>query len=501
MPKMSPEIPDRLFELSSNSGTNLQNQIQEMLVRTILDGQIAPGTAMPSGRKLADQLKVARNTVVLVYQRLVDEGFLVARERSGYFVSEDILRDRVMNSPSDARGFGAIDWTQKLRFTPTRQRNLNKPADWSSYQYPFIYGQIDPHLFPVNEWRECCRDAATVGAIQQWSTDRIDQDDPELIEQIQTRILPRRGVWAQADEILVTLGAQQALFLIADLLLDQHKTVAIEDPGYPDARNIFLSRTAKLKPIPVDNEGLIPSTDLNGCECLYLTPSHQFPTTVTLSRSRREQLLLSAKEQQFVIIEDDYESEHNFHGNPIPALKSLDKDGVVIYIGSLSKTLAPGLRVGFMTGPKDFIREARVLRRLMSRHPPANNQLIVAQFLKRGYHDALIRRLSHSLSDRWHTLRTAITTYLPDWRISPSTGGSSFWLQSPSGVDVDDLQKKCQSKSLLFESGEVFFHRPPSPCAYLRLGFSSIPVDKIEPGVRQIASIVNSDSSHQPKAS
>lgn len=117
MPKMSPAIPDRLFELPSDSGTNLQNQIQEMLVRTILDGQIAPGTAMPSGRKLADQLKVARNTVVLVYQRLVDEGFLVARERSGYFVSDDILRDRVMSPPSDTRSIGAIDWAQKLRFT------------------------------------------------------------------------------------------------------------------------------------------------------------------------------------------------------------------------------------------------------------------------------------------------------------------------------------------------------------------------------------------------
>lgn len=487
---MSPAIPDRLFELDSDSSANLQSQIQEMLVKAILDGQIPAGSAMPSGRKLAEQLKVARNTVVLVYQRLVDEGFLVARERSGYFVSDDILLDRLSPARQTRPAESVIDWGAKLRFQPTLQRNLSKPSDWSRYPYPFIYGQIDPNLFPVNEWRECCRDAATVGAIRQWSTDRIDQDDPELIEQIQSRILPRRGVWAHPDEILVTLGAQQALYIIADLLLDEHQTVAIEEPGYPDARNIFLSRTARLKPIQVDHEGLIPTDELAQCQCLYLTPSHQFPTTVTLSRRRRETLLKAARDDGFVIIEDDYESEHNFKDGPTPALKSLDRDGVVIYIGSLSKTLAPGLRVGFMTGPARFIREARVLRRLMSRHPPANNQLIVAQFLKRGYHDALIRRLSHSLSDRWHTLRGSLAEHLPDWHVSPSTGGSSFWLQSPQPLDTLDLQRRCASEGLLFEAGDVFFSERPAPKNCIRLGFSSIPVDRINQGIRTLADTV-----------
>ena len=223
--------------------------------------------------------------------------------------------------------------------------------------------------------------------------------------------------------------------------------------------------------------------------------SHQFPTTVTLSRSRRESLLQAAKQNNFVIIEDDYESEHNFRGGPTPALKSLDRDGVVIYIGSLSKTLAPGLRVGFMTGPAEFIREARVLRRLMSRHHPANNQFIVAQFLKRGYHDALIRRLSHTLSDRWHTLRESIHQHLPEWSVSPSTGGSSFWLQNLTGIDTLDLQRRCAQKDVWFEAGDVFFHQQPAPVSCLRLGFSSIPVDRINQGVREIASVLASSQS------
>ena len=486
---MSPVIPDRLFELPRNAQSSLQAQIREMLVSAILDGHIPPGTPMPSGRKLAEQLKVARNTVVLVYQHLVDEGFLVARERSGYFVSEDILLDRVKTLPSEAVKQEAIDWETKLRFRPTAQRNLTKPEDWQQYPYPFIYGQIDASLFPVNEWRDCCRDAGSIGAIHRWSGDRVDQDDPELIEQIHTRILPRRGVWAQPDEILVTLGAQQALYLVADLLLTEDQVVAMEEPGYPDARNIFAARTARIEALELDDEGLVPGSALSLCQCLYLTPSHQFPSTVTLSRDRREALLARARQDKFVIIEDDYESEHNFLGDPTPALKSLDRAGVVIYIGSLSKTLAPGLRIGFMVAPAEFIREARALRRLMSRHPPANNQLIVAQFLKRGYHDALVRRLSHSLRDRWHTLRDAINQHLPDWTMSPSTGGSSFWLKGPSGLDTRQLQQDCAAQGILFEAGDVFFLAEPAPENCLRLGFSSIPVDRIEPGISKLADV------------
>ncbi len=484
---MSPAIPERLFELPGDASASLQSRIREMLVSAILDGHILPGTPMPSGRKLAEQLKVARNTVVLVYQRLVDEGFLVARERSGYFVSEDILLDRVKDSLPEALAQEWIDWGEKLRFRPTAQRNLTKPADWQQYPYPFVYGQIDPDLFPVSEWRDCCRDAATIGAIHRWSGDRVDQDDPELVEQVHTRILPRRGVWAKPDEILITLGAQQALYLIADLLLTEDQIVAMEEPGYPDARNIFAARTARIQGMPVDDEGLVPGAALTHAQCLYLTPSHQFPTTVTLSRARREVLLASARQNRFVIIEDDYESEHNFLGDPTPALKSLDQDGVVIYIGSLSKTLAPGLRIGFMVAPAEFIREARALRRLMSRHPPANNQLIVAQFLKRGYHDALVRRLSHSLQDRWHTLRAAVAQHLPEWTVSPSTGGSSFWLKAPAGLNARQLQRDCAAEGVLFEAGDVFFLSQPAPSNFLRLGFSSIAVDRIEPGISHLA--------------
>ena len=480
---------DQLFHLPSKNGLTLQAQVREMLVSAILDGHIPASEAVPSPRKLAEQLHVARNTVVLAYQQLVDEGYLIARERSGYYVAEDILAGRVSVPAQSTAHFYQLDWSQRISKQLSQQRNIVKPRDWHRYPYPFIYGQIDPQLFPSADWRDCCRQALSTLAIQDWVPDHFDSDDPLLIEQLHTRLLPRRGVWAAPAEILVTVGAQHALYLLASLLLSG-KTIGMEEPGYPDARNIFELHAERIVPLAIDGQGLIVDSHLDACDYVYLTPSHQSPTTVTLSLARRQALLERARQHRFVIIEDDYESETNYAGQPIPALKSLDTEGRVVYIGSLSKTLAPGLRLGYMVGAEELIYEARSLRRLMLRHPPANNEHAIALFLARGHHDSLVRRLNHAFELRWRKLNDALSRYLPDSACPPTFGGTSYWVQAPAGLDCRRLQREAAQQGILIEPGDVFFQADPAPLNYFRLGFSAIPVDRIEDGVQRLAALV-----------
>ena len=488
----------KLFKLSADSDVNLQGQLREQLVAAILDGHISVDNALPSSRELAKQLGVARNTVVLAYQRLVDEGFLIPRERRGYFVSRDILKGRVRanpaSGPSTPNTAVEIDWASRFQFRPSRQRNIVKPENWDRFRYPFIYGQPDPTLIPVSDWRECARRALSVGSIQETARDRVDADDPLLIEQIHARLLPRRGIWASPDEILVTMGVQQALYLLASLLVSKDVVVGVEDPGYPDARNIFARHTDNVIGLAVDADGLVIGPALASCNYVYVTPSHQAPTTVTLTPARRAELLQRARLDDFMVIEDDYEAETNFATDPTPALKASDQNDRVIYLGSLSKTLAPGLRVGFMVGPPDLIREARILRRLMVRHPPSNNQRMVALFLSLGHHDALINRLSQSCRERWQVMGESLKRYLPETHRMPTFGGTSVWVRGPVSLNSNDLYERALKRSILIERGDIYFISPDPPCNYFRLGYSAIPADRIEPGIRELATLVHDRS-------
>ncbi|MCP4334802.1 MAG: PLP-dependent aminotransferase family protein [Gammaproteobacteria bacterium] len=483
---------NQLFRISKDRKISYQRQLREMIVSAILDDKLPLEIPLPSSRELARHLGIARNTVVLAYQQLIDEGYLVARERSGYYIDKTILDGRVRVEPLKLSAeHNPPDWNRHIKFHPSQQRNINKPGDWNKYPYPFLFGQLDPQLFPVADWRECCRQALSVSDIQDVTPDAIDSDDPLLIEQIQARILPRRGVWAARDEILITMGAQQALYILADLLIDKGTRVGIENPGYPDARNIFELKSPEMVPLAVDDFGIVPGKELNSCDFIYVTPSHQSPTTVTMPLERRELLLEQAEKNDFLIIEDDYESEINFVGDPTPALKSLDASERVIYVGSLSKTLAPGLRLGYMVASKSLIEEARALRRLMVRHPPANNQRIVALFLSMGHHDSLIHRLSETYKDRWQVMGEALNRYIPESSRIPSFGGTSYWVEGPDKLDTRKLKTQACDAGILIESGDICFLQDDPPQNFIRLAYSAISANQIEPGIKKLAGLIH----------
>ncbi|WP_334166423.1 PLP-dependent aminotransferase family protein [Achromobacter mucicolens] len=493
---LKPVLWERLFEKASAPNLSLQGRVRQMLVSAILSGHLPPGMPVPSSRYLADQLRIARNTVVFAYQQLVCEGYLVSRERSGHFVSDTVMEghsgpaaDATPATPAHA---GGVRWDERLRFRPTRQRNITKPRDWQKQPYPFVYGQFDQDLFPTAEWRECCIKALSVLDIRSWAPDLITHDDPALIEQIRTQVLPRRGVWADAEEIVITVGAQHALYLLADLLVNEDTVVGMEDPGYPDARNIFASHTRHLLPLPVDEQGLRTGTQLLGCDYLFVTPGHQCPTTVTLSMERRAGLLALARQADSLIIEDDFESESRWGEGAIPALKSLDRDGRVIYVGSLAKSFAPGLRIGYIVAPRELAAELRALRRLMLRHPSAYIQRAFSLFISLGHHHSLLRRQSQAYQKRGAELAQALARHLPDFTAIPITGSSSCWLQGPPWLNAVALSEAALAEGVVVEPGDVFFmDGANAPRNFLRVGFTSIRPEHIEPGIARLAKVVD----------
>lgn len=482
---------DAIFHLKRGDNASLQAQIREMLVNAILAGQLVGDAPLPSSRKMSRNLGVSRNTVVLAYQDLVDDGYLIARERSGYYINGEFVGQAVQREPApEASDAQSPNWVARFRVHPSKQENIEKAIDWPSYPYPFVYGQVDQQLFPLPAWRECARQALGRRAMDAWTGDRLIHDDPMLVEQIRTHILPRRGITARADEILVTQGAQNALYILASLLFTNKTTVGVETPGYPDMFNIARLKTENVIPLEVDDEGLPVDDRLSACDYLYVTPSHQFPTTATMPLERRVSLLERAANDDIVLIEDDYEFETNYMGRPTPALKSMDNRGRVIYVGSLSKSLFPGLRLGFMVGPRRLIEEARALRRLMLRHPPTVNQRQTALFLSLGHHDALIHRLHREFRNRWEIMDRALQHCLPASATRPGFGGTSFWVRGPENIDAAELAVAAKKEGVLIEPGRVHFLGKERPKNYFRLAFSSISSERIEPGIRILSDLI-----------
>jgi len=476
------------FFLDPDTQGTLQSQIQQMIAAGILSGRFSKGEKLPSSRALARHLGVSRITVTLSYTELLANDYLESRDRSGYYVSENAPEPPSFTplSPSN----DAVDWSRALGRRFTGGATPEKPQDWHTYRYPFVYGQTDPSLFDHANWRLCALQALGQKDFQALTTDYYDQDDPRLIEFITRHTLPRRGILAQPDEILITMGAQNALWITAQVLLTQRRTAVVEDPCYHALRDILTQSRCHLKPIAVDRDGLPPEQLPDTADVIFTTPSHQSPTNATMPLARRKALLNKAREMDALIVEDDYEFEMSFLRAPSPALKSLDTDGRVIYVGSFSKSIFPGLRLGYLVGSKQFIREARALRASVLRHPPGHIQRTAAYFLSLGHYDSLIRRMGRVYATR----RTAMEDALARQGLSVEGrgffGGSSIWMRAPDHVDTTALAVNLRDKGVLIEPGHPFFHGASPPRNFYRLAYSSIPSNRIGDGIALLAQAI-----------
>ena len=491
------QVSDAILYLDPTSRLNLQSQIRQKLVDAISTGVFPAGSRLPSSRKLAIQLRVARNTVVLAYQQLVDEGILVSRERSGIYVADDSTETCLALPHAESEPHkDHLDWQKFIQRETASSQRFKHPSNWQAYPYPFLDGQFEASLYPIQAWREATRLSLGVCDVNQWSTHNDEVDDCMLIDEIRTKILPRRGIQARAEEILITVGAQQALYLLIQILADESSTFAIEDPCNPDLRAMLSANNAPIISQPVDAGGLVVDSNLESVRCVCVTPSHQVPTAVTMSQNRRLELLDMAHKHDFLIIEDDFESESNYLGSNHPALRSMDSENRVVYVSSLSKVLAPGVSLGFMVAAPEIIAAARGLRQLMVRNPPLNNQRAAAYFLSLGHYDTYMLRLSQVFRERWNALRDALNYFLQQYSItSASQGGTTCWVRAPDSVPVDTLVTEAAKRGILLEPVSHFFASPKEADNSFRMGVTSIAADKIREGVEQLAQLIRSMAS------
>jgi GntR family transcriptional regulator/MocR family aminotransferase len=486
-----------LIPLDPAASLSLQEQIRRGIVRAVAAGDLPRGARAPSSRGLAVRLGVSRNTVLLAYQQLVAEGFLVGRERSGLFVAPDVApaspggAERPGSGQvAGARSEGPAPWAPRFKTARRVEGEGRVPPDWARYPYPFIDGLIDPALFPAAEWRDASRRALSGRDAGAWTSGGGDADHPRLIDEIRTKLLPRRGIRARPDEILITLGAEQAVSLALTLFADRRTAVATEEPGQADTRDLARERGARLIAQPVDAEGLMIDAALDAAEVIVVTPSHQYPTGVTLSLERRAALLRLAARTGAVVVEDDAACETRHFEPGLPALRALPGGERVVYVAGLAGVLGPALRLGYMVADAEVIAEARRLRRLATGHPPLAVQHAAAHFLAEGAYDRSVARAGRLLRRRRWALAEALNHYLRRWvTLDPAAGGTSVWVRGPEGLDGRSLAREAQARGLLIEPVDVHF-AGPAPAHVFRLGVTGIAEDRIRLGVALLASLI-----------
>jgi len=482
------------FTLDRRESLNLQDQIRQRIVERVAVGSLAPSQKLPSTRSLARQLKVSRNTVAAAYQRLVADGHLEARPRSGIYVSNAryaALRREELRAAGQPTPVEPPVWERQLGGARQIGDLMSVPPDWQQFPFPFVGSQLDLSLFPVAEWREASRLTLSLSEIGDWAADTANADDGKLLQEIRSKVLPRRGIHARPDEVLVTADGQQALHLTVELLVEPGTVVAVEEPGNPELVALLARRGARVVFQPVDRDGMVIDERLAGCGVVYVSPGHQRPTGVTLSPARRAALMALAAERDFIVVEDDFECEADDLAAALPALRAGSAGARVAYVATLLQSLAPALRLGVLVASPSLVRAARALRRITTRHPALSLQRTAAHLLALGHYDTIMARVGAAFRQRLLALRDALNHYLVRLiDIPPLQGGTAYWVTGPESLDARELKAAALARGILIQPAAHFYSGGDAPRHVFRLSVSGIPEERIRPGVEALGRVL-----------
>jgi GntR family transcriptional regulator / MocR family aminotransferase len=467
------------------SSVSVHLQIVQAVIDEIQRGRLPAGAALPGARKLAALLGVNRKTIVLAYDELIAQGWLTTQEKRGTFVSPALPASEIL--PVPARPSNPAD--RPLSSCLTHERDAPDIIDFKD-------GTPDTRLIPFDVLSRAFRRALIASA----RANRLGYDDSRgalaLRQAVSAMLAMERGLSVSPDGVCLVRGSQMGVFLAARLLVQPRDCVVLERLSYPPAREAFRSCGARILSIGLDEYGmrmdeLEELCRRNKVSAVYATPHHQYPTTVMMSAERRMKLLMLAEQYGFAIVEDDYDHEFHFSHRPTLPLASVDRAGRVIYVGSLSKVLAPGLRVGYMVASPDFIRRCGAEVLLIDRQGNAVTELAIAELMENGELKRHIRRTLKIYGERRKLLAGLLRRDLPHvGSFALPEGGLAFWLRLEEGLDAEQLARRALVQRVRLLPGGSFADQGApdfgAPVQAVRLGFGNLNAEEIARGVARL---------------
>jgi GntR family transcriptional regulator/MocR family aminotransferase len=457
----------------------LADQVYRGIRGAIVDGRIGVNERLPASRDLGRQLRVSRNTVLAAYERLISEGYLRGQVGAGTYVNQHFPAGKRARSKTQSTVPRLSTFGRRLSAPKAIVPRRNLPFD-------FRPGIPDLTHFPITAWRRIsARQSRTLSASNAYYGDAAG--DPQLRNAIANHFSRSRALNCTPDDVIVVSGSQQALDIIARLLIEPGDMVAIENPTYPAALATFKAAGARIVPVPVDSEGICTDRLPAKAKLIYVTPSHQFPLGVPMSLRRRRALLDWAERNQVVIVEDDYDSEFRYGGRPLDALQGLDKCESVIYLGTFSKMLFPSLRMGFVIVPPNLHRVFLSAKWMTDRHTESNEQRVIADFIREGYLSRYIRRMQRIYADRQTVLLQSLEQQLPIVKPLPAMAGLHLAGFLPSDIAADELIARSAATGVgLYSIAPFYVTRPRSG---LMFGFGFCDAKDIAEGVARVSNV------------
>jgi len=470
----------------SKQGEPLFRQVYQGLRQAILSGTFRSGDRLPSTRDLAEQLGISRTVVLLAYEQLLAEGFAGGRGGSGTYVSEGLGGSRPKRREKSAKlrlshyGSAAADVAATVDFPGRRPIPL---------RYDFAYGRGDVATFPFEMWRRILLRHARKAPVRELDYGTA-AGSYALREAICVHLRRSRGVICDPSQVIVVNGSQQALDLVARVLIEPGDPVAIEDPQYQGTREVMRAAGARLQPVPVDRDGLNPAKLPEDGRIAFVTPSHQFPTGAILPLARRLALLAWARSKDAVIVEDDYDGEFRYEGQPLESLQGLDSEGRVIYVGTFSRTVFSALRIGYLIAPKSLVPAFTSAKWLCDRHTATLEQETLAEFITSGIYERHLRRVRRRNTASRQALLAAIHKYLGDRvEVTGDGAGAHLVLWPSKGISEDVVIHRAAARGVGIYGISRYFLKQPSRMG-LMLGYSRINEEEIRDGIRRLSEIL-----------